>query len=275
MTQYLFGRVATLFAGVPGEQGLDFSGLRFAFDVTKSNEPTANAAKIQIFNLSQDSRTFLETDGVQVLLSAGYSPSNENDQLRGVFRGDIIRLETVKKGGDLITTVECGDSIKTLSSAKVNLALKPGAKLRTLLNEVTTALGVQQGEIQGVDGEQFLRGFSANGKASEQLDLIADKAGAQWSIHDGVLQIIKPNGFLPENAVLTSPETGLIGSPNKKVDKNGSVNIQFRTLLNPELLPNRRVSVESRFVSGVYKVTKVTYRGDTRSGDWFCDVEAS
>jgi hypothetical protein len=274
MSEFLFNRYASLVLNKPGVQGLDISGLRFSFDVTKTLDATANAARIEVYNLSQDTRTFAESDDVEIILAAGYSGLNNQPIAKGIFRGDIVRIQTEKRGGDVITTIETGDAIKAIAQKNVNISLKEGTPVLTLVQQAALQLGVGIGELQGFDGQSFLRGYSGSGKASDQLSLIADRIEADWSIQDGVLQFVKRDSSLSGKILVFSPETGLIGSPNKKIDDQGKTNVQFTSLLQPDIKPGIRARVTSRFVNGDYKVTKVTHRGDTRSGNWYSEVEA-
>ena len=279
MPEILFGRFATLYVGVPGRNGRDLSGLRFSFEVTKTLEGTANAAKILVWNLSQETRTFIEKEAAGtkkfvVLLSCGYSGLDDVPTARGIFRGDILRVEHQKQSGDIITTIETADEIKAIANSTVNLSYKEGTSLSTILRAAASSLGVSVGEIQGLDGKQFLRGYSASGKASSQLDLIAEQANADWSIQDGVLQLIQRDKSLPGTVISLNSNTGLLGSPNKRQDDKGNTEIQFTTLLQPKLVPGARVQLDSRFVRGVYKIQKLTHKGDTRQGGWFSEVEA-
>jgi hypothetical protein len=274
MNELLYGRFARLLLGVPGTVSRELSGLRVVFEVTKSIDSTANAAVIEVFNLSQLSRTLTEEKKVAVILNAGYTGENPLGIGKQVFFGDIVRSSTEKRGADLVTKIEAGDRIKSIGDSTINAAFKAGTPYTALLNECAKLLGVGLGEIQGVSGLQFLRGLSASGKVTDQLDLIASKANANWSIQDGVLQIIKKDSSNKESVVILNSESGLIGSPNKKTDDKNKTTIAFRCLMQPEIRPARRVRISSRFVTGDYKVTKVTHRGDTRSGDWFSEVEA-
>jgi hypothetical protein len=248
--------------------------LRISFEVTKTIDSTANAAKIEVYNLSQEPRTFAELDGVGVLLSVGYSGFNQNPVARGIFKGDILRIQHVKNGGDIVTTIESGDKIKAIANTNINVSFTSGTPIKRLIDVAAKEMGVSIGELQGIESKQFLRGYSSSGRAADQLSLLADMVDADWSIQDGVLQFVKRDKSLSQKILVFTPETGLIGSPNKKVDENGVTKIQFTCLIQSQLRPGAKVRVTSKFVSGDYKVTSVTHRGDTRGGNWYSEVEA-
>jgi hypothetical protein len=275
MNELLFGRFAQLFLGVPSTTGRDVSGLRVAFEVTRSIDATANAATIKVYNLSQASRLITESVGCAAILSIGYYGESSVGVAKGIFSGDIIRSTTEEGEAGLITTLEAGDKIRSMGTATVSVAYKSGTPINALVLEAAKQLGVGVGEVQGISGEQFLRGFSATGKATDQLDIIAKRLNADWSIQDGILQIIKKTNPNSESIVLLSSDTGLIGSPNKKTDDKGKTSVNFRCLMQPEIRPARKVRIESRYIKGGdYKITKVTHRGDTHGADWFSECEA-
>lgn len=279
MADILFGRYAELLVGKADQEGLDLSDFRIEFEITKSNDPTANSGKISIYNLSQESRTFMEQETNKdnpflIQLNAGYTGNSTAGESVGIYTGEILRAEHYKKGGDIVTALECSDSGSAIANSTVNVSYKAGTPLLTFLNAIAQQMNVEVGEIQNISGKQFLRPYAGSGKARNQLDFVAAQVGGEWSIQDGVLQIIQPEGSLEGNAILLTSETGLIGSPNKKQDDQGQTEVQFTALLQPLLKPDGLVRLESRFLEGDFKIKKLTHKGDTRSGPWFTECEA-
>src|SRR5687768_15447735 len=105
----LYKRVANLTVTNATGLGRDFSNLRVQFKVEKTSESASNKGIIKIYNLSKDSRTFIESDELQVRLSAGYAGLVEQ-----IFVGEIGpnaqgKTMSVRQPPDWITTIECGD----------------------------------------------------------------------------------------------------------------------------------------------------------------------
>lgn len=79
--------------------------------------------------------------------------------------------------------------------------------------------------------------------------------------------ILPVGGALQRTALLLSPETGLLDSP--EIGDHGHV--KAKALLIPDLVPGRLVVLESELARGTYRIEKAEYTGDTAGEDW--DVE--
>lgn len=97
------------------------------------------------------------------------------------------------------------------------------------------------------------------------------------------MQMVPASGYLPDEAVVLSAGTGLIGTP-KANDKG----IEIKCLLNPRLRiggarPARQrgrgpglkagAGREPRDVhDGLYRILSITFSGDTRGTDWYATL---
>ena len=114
-------------------------------------------------------------------------------------------------------------------------------------------------------------------------DICRDEV-AQWWTDAGKLNINKLDDNYTGEALVISPSTGLIGTPEQVT--NG---VSFRTLLNPNLKlsnPMMVVKIDQAVIrqmklqygslppspldqDGQYKIIKVVYSGDTRGDEWY------
>lgn len=274
----LFGRRANvLIKGPNSPQGRVLSGLRTVFSVTKSNDPTANAAEIIVYNMNQDSITFAKQTRSQIVLAVGYDEGMPTTALKVIFSGDIYRQTTNKQDDGIVTKFENADSLRAFQDAKINRSYKGGTSVTQVLDHIVDAVGLIKGSIQGLSGKQFSSGYSAFGDARAQLDVIAKKTDTIWSVQDGVLQFIPLGGSTPDPVILLTSDTGLVGSPNQKMLKVGQSEVQgveCISLLQPEIRPGRKIEIRSEFIEGRFTVQKVTHRGDTSDGPWYSEIEA-
>ena len=274
----LFGRRANvLIKGPNSPQGRVLSGLRTVFSVTKSNDPTANAAEIIVYNMNQDSITFAKQTRSQIVLAVGYDEGMPTTALKVIFSGDIYRQTTNKQDDGIVTKFENADSLRAFQDAKINRSYKGGTSVTQVLDHIVDAVGLIKGSIQGLSGKQFSSGYSAFGDARAQLDVIAKKTDTIWSVQDGVLQFIPIGGSTPDPVILLTSDTGLVGSPNQKMLKIGQTEVQgveCVSLLQPEIRPGRKIEIKSEFIEGRFTVQKVTHRGDTSDGPWYSEIEA-
>jgi hypothetical protein len=93
------------------------------------------------------------------------------------------------------------------------------------------------------------------------MDTITKSMNLKWSIQNEKIQVLGRGGANNEPPILMNSSTGLINSPGKT--KEG---IEFESLLNPDLVPGRRVKLDSLFIKGMYVVSVVTHDGDSQKG---------
>lgn len=246
--------------------------LRFTFKIERSTSKEPNTAQISIWNLNQQTRALLQELELQTVLEAGYVGSRAV-----IFSGQLEYGSPGRDGTDWITTLQSADGGKQISQARVNLSFGAGTGVGTVLLCLAEELGLglgnvaekaKAGSLRGAVTE-YLNGIALNGKAYDELEKIAKQMGLGLSVQDGQVQLLAPLETLRGDAVLLTKRTGLIGSP--EVGEKGRV--RARSLLQPDLIPGRRVRIESEQVTGFFKVMRSTFIGDTWGQDWYSDIE--
>lgn len=288
MTQ-LFGRAVSLQVGTiklttVAERSLDALmesdvpasqvTLDLAFEVEKSlSERTPNSAQIQIWNLNAAHRKEIqESPTVFVDLSAGYESG-----MSLIFRGDLREAHSFRDGPDWVTTITAGTGDEA-TKKRVRKSFAPGASVREVIAAAADALGVGLGnaskrliaaKTKGNDSPVMWNGYTLYGNVKRELTRVLKSCGLTWSIQDGELQIIDMLGSTDDIVYLLSPETGLVGSPER--GSKGATNV--RSLILPDIYPGRRVKIESANVNGVFRVETARHTCDTAGRDWYCDME--
>lgn len=254
-------------------------GLRVQFSVEKTLTKHPNTADVKITNLSESTRRQMRKKHAKVVLSAGY-----DDTIARIFSGQARTTDHARQGPEWETHIQCGDGEVQFRFSRVSESYGPGAALGDIITSLGRSMGVDLGNVReqveagGFRGnvDQFAQGYVAHGRASTELDRILRTAGFEWSIQDGALQLLKPGQTSKRQAVLLSPETGLVGSPEHGApDKKGKPSVmKCKSLLQPSIVPGGRVELRSQNVQGQYRVEKVKHTGDTAGGDWYSEVEA-
>lgn len=249
--------------------------LRIKFKVVRSSKKEPNTADIDIYNLRKDNRVALQEKNLAVSIEAGYTENTSQ-----IFLGDLEHSETVLDGRDWITTIQAADAGQAFKSARINVSLTGPAPIGDVLQTAADALGidlgnvadkVSAGSLRGALTE-FTNGIVLSGKAEKQLDKVVKSMGYSWSIQDGALQLLGPDETVGDQAFLLQSGTGLVGVP--EAGEDGLV--KARSLLQPEILPGKKVQIESigaESINGLYRVEKTTFVGDTWGSDWFVDIE--
>jgi hypothetical protein len=263
LTEYLFDRKVSFQFGLPGQMGKKFTDLRVTFDIELSSKAEPNKCKMQIFNLTQDSRALTEKEGLQVLLQAGYGQTLET-----IFQGDVKRVLSHREGSEIITDFEAGDGENSFTNSTVNKSFSPGISFESVITYVASSFGIPA-KVQGVQTESYLNGVTLSGSAKDSMTELTKKQGLLWYIQNGTLIVLKDGEGTGEQAVRLAADTGLIGSPKKK-DKG----IEITCLLNPKIQPERPVFLDAKNIKGVILPKKVKHKGDSHGGDFHTIIEA-
>lgn len=257
--------------------------LRLNFEITKSILSFPNIARITLYNANEDTLSALQERYSRIVLNAGY----EGD-VRLLFKGDIRNVFQSKTGADRLTTIYSGDGEQSWQNATFNKTLSENLSVSSAIEEVLkTFSDVNIGTLQGLpDVKDKLRGQVLSGSSKDIMDNFAEEYGFSWSIQDGEIVITPDEEPLQgDEAILVNVATGMIGSPTVT-----EIGVDVTTLLNPRMLPNRAFKVESvnadvaignlffRNVKrtngeGVFKIQEVTFRGDSREGEWLSSVK--
>lgn len=271
-----------------GGSGVLVEDLRVQFKVTKTQDSTPNEAIIKIYNLSPENEAKIKNEFDEIILNAGYKGAAEL-----VFRGNIKYVYRYKDGTDYITEIEAGDGDKDFTRAVMNETLAAGTTNSQLVDRAVGSFkglgGTTKGPIQ-LNERSRLRGRVISGNTRDILRDISSESGADWSIQDGQLEIIKVDSIRPGEAILITAETGMLGAP--EVNDKG---IEVRCLLNPKIRINGALKLDNNGIKakrlkekakklgikeepqggvarldpdGIYKVIKLEHQGDNRSNEW-------
>ncbi len=281
-----FKRQAQVIVGKAG-QGISISDARIQFDISKTVLSAPNTAVIRIFNLNQNNEQRIKNEFDDVLVNAGY----EGGTLL-IFRGNIKHVYRYRDGNDFITEIEAADGDKDFRSSVMNMTLAAGTTTEHLIDAaVSSFTETTRGAIQ-TPSRSYLRGKVVSGNTRDILDDHAGQINANWSIQDGQLTLISSNAVAPGTAVLITSDTGMLSAP--EINDKG---IAFKCLLNPQLRPNGAAKLDNNSIKakriraqalgkaieaekapvrldpdGIYKMIKVTHKGDTRGQDWISEV---
>ena len=252
--------------------------LRVNFEITKSILSFPNLCKLIIYNPNEDTLSTLQKKYTKILLNAGY----EGDLLL-LFKGEIRNIYQSKNGTDRIITIYAGDGERDWQNSTFNKTFTENVTISNAIQEVLKSfeevtIGVINGLPQVADK---LRGQTLSGSSKDILDGFADEYGFDWSIQDGEVVITPTESPLEgDEAVLVNAATGMIGSPTVT-----EIGADVTTLLNPRMLPNRAFKIESvnadiqlgnlffrnikrTSAEGTYKIQEVSFKGDSREGEW-------
>jgi len=264
----LFGRKWRVTVGSLQTEDLDVK-----FKVKRSLQRSPGACELEVWNLTSSHRSEIaDATRPMVRVEAGYQ-----EGMSMLFQGNERKTQHVRDGADWITKITAGDGEHAVRTARASRSFGPNAQLRDVVSYLADAMGVGTGNtneaIASASLDQlstvFPHGTAIHGQAATELHRILLSAGLEWSIQEGVLQILAQGQALNRQAVLLKPETGLVGVP--AVEKANVV--KAKALLIPDLVPGRLVRLESQTATGTYRIQKAEYSGDTFGEDWHVELE--
>lgn len=268
MTDELFSRTCSLIVN-----NLQVDGLRVVFKVEKSLGKEPNTAEIAVANLSKTSRGGMQSKGSNVVLLAGYEGNGAV-----IFSGVSRTITHTLEGSDWVTKITCGDGETSFTFDRISESFAPGTRVSVVARAIVRAMLVDPGnafsQVDKLEGK-FLQGYTLHGRAAVELDRILRPRGYSFSIQDGRLQILKPSETAVGRAILLTPDTGMIGSPELGAPEKtgGGSRLKVKSFLQPSFRPGGTVEVRSRLHTGQFRIEKVSHSGDTSGGDWYSSLE--
>ena len=255
-------------------KAVEIVDLRVQFSVEKHLQSEPNTATVTITNAARTTRSFLETKPLIVQIAAGY-----DGVTRHLFTGDLRFGSSTKQGTEWITELQLGDGDRAHRHARVARSYAPGTPVSTALRECAEAMGLDLPAPLVTSPElatQFSAGVSLSGPARDEMTKLLAPYGYHWSIQDGKLVILRDTDVRADQALVVSEDTGMLGSPEFGAPEkpDATPRLTVRTLLYPEVTPGGKISVQSRAVTGLYKITRVTHSGDSHGDEWVTEIEA-
>lgn len=305
--QILRDRIYSLIVGDEAD-AIEVNNLQMKFKVEKAsnNREKKNTAYVEIYNLSEDRRSKLEQDYVQVSLSVGYAQTG----LTNLFQGQVKNITTSKlknflskrEGTDIITRLEIDEMYTDLNGTTVSGFAPAGATVGSVIEKLSKSLpGVSRSQMNGTGVSTVLpSGYPMSGTPRQILDRLTRDYDIEWQIDQKVLYVSDQTGsFMKDtNSVHSFGQlSGLIDSPEyineeskrlrkardkaftgKKVneEKNPRSNaLKFKVLLTPSLTAGSIIHLDFHPLSGYYKVDEVIHEGDFRGSAWYSTVRCS
>lgn len=281
---YQKNRAYSLIVGDIGTgNGFEVTNLQLSFDVNKTSsaKDRTNSATIEITNLSEEKRKFLEQDYIAAVFSAGYHDTT----IKRLFSGQVTKATSRKNGTDIVTQISMGAEYTDLNHKTLSKFVAPGKTYKDVIEELRKELpGVSKTVYNGVNlNNPVIDGYPLSGSARQMLDEISESQQIEYHIDDGVLYANDMSGTSTDNfntAYLISKETGLIelpyavsGDPTRgKKDPVKKAGVQFKILLNPEIVCGSIVQLVDETFGGYYKVTSTRTYGQFRGNDWYTDL---
>jgi len=281
---------------------LQIQNLRVSFHVKKTSTTDFNTASIKVYNLNEETREKINAVdlGNIVIIKAGYV----GDKQEIIFVGNTV-LSTINiERPNVITTIEAQDGKIAMNQLKFSVSYAAGTFAVKILKDILgkTSLDIKHIDWTKIPDKQYKNGFCFQGDAKVLLTNVCNYLGVEWSIQNNQAKLIPVGKADTAKIIYLTPETGLIGSPEKiKDDALALYGSQFRkketikvvgatgkkyrksvgggykikSLLQPFVEPGSVVQVKSDTINDVqFRVVEVEHVGDTHGNDWYSNINA-
>lgn len=288
MTLRVFNRSALVTVATPrpdanffsdGTNAIEIRDLRVQFSIEKrlkSKKP--NTADIVITNLNEDSRKIMARKPLHVTLTAGH-----DGELRRLASGDVRWSQSNHDGVDWSTLLQIADGDRAFRHARVNKSYRAGTPIRTVLRDCAQAMGLTLPKAVDLATEldaPVVAGETLSGRCSDELTrLLAPYGFDAWTIEGGQLVVQRDTDARAEQALLVRPPADggtMIGRPELSAPSKAGKppTLQTKIVMDPRVLPGGRIVMQTRAITGTFKVVQVLHRGDTHGEDWYTEIEA-
>lgn len=289
---------------------LDVSAVDIEFKITSTIKAEPNKCVLTVWQLNQDHRAQLlkrnqpsgptgKKVGVAAQVEAGYV-----DNTGILFSGDLREVASARDRTAWKTVLSGDDGGRAVREGRINQTFTKGTPISRVLQACAGALSIGSGNVNDFSTTAAIAGVGStlphtmtlSGNASAALTRVTASIGLTWSIQRGVLTLLQKGKPLNLSAILLSPETGLVGSPEASIDSTISLGspqqfaanaiqklakpprpkdtsiLKAKALLIPGLVAGRKIVLRSRSFNGGYYITEVEYVGQTWSKDWHCNM---
>lgn len=285
MTQQYLRKIQLVVAD--DAKGIDLSNLHIKFAIKQWDLQTPNVLQCRVYNVADTTAAQIQKEFSKIILSAGY----ESGELGTIFDGTLVQVRKGRESPvDTYVDLSGADGDIALNFGTIQAALKAGSSYSDRVDVLAKAMGVKKGYIAPLPNDTLPRGKTMFGMARDHLRDLAMATDTNYSIQNGVLQILPRNGALPDETIELNSATGMIGFPEQTED-----GIQVKSLLNSRVKVGSKVKINnadiqsaelglslSSFQSnaflpsiaadGLYRTLVVEHSGDTRGQEWYTDM---
>lgn len=284
-------------------EALNISNLHCTFEVHKKRGRGGMYAICRIYNLTANTEDKLVMEGDRLIIEAGYQAyateeaTGENGekstittdlQYGKIFDGKIIwPSRTQESNTDYVLTLMAIDGDEPLNLNFISKTVNRGLNSRKIIETVSNDSEVKtpvNSLSDGLSEQRLPRAKTFFGAPYRYISDVCRGNAASFYIEDGVLNVVRLQDVNKDEAIVVTPKTGLIGTPQQM-----QFGVSFRLLLNPRIhlysmIKIKGVQVNEASVTPgqqqapldddwVYQVMELTHIGDTRGNQWYTEIQ--
>lgn len=224
------------------------------FNITFNADDEQPVDDVTITNLTPETINGMAI-GQTLILNAGY-----NDNLGNILVGKIQDIKTSSGAVDRSLKLTVTPDIAVILTAKVSKSYAPGTSASYIVKDVLSGVDIELGTIKLNSDIGYVYGKVISGTVDAVLKQLVKETGSFLFVRCNILYIVD-SIYEIDTGILLNSSTGLIGSP-ETVEENGSARYKITSLLNPMLTVGSVFRLESKYLSGLFRVEHGTHAGD-------------
>lgn len=237
--------------------------LEFSVPFSTENEP--DLSEIIVYNLSPGSVSMIKK-GIPVSLSAGYA-----GDVGMLCSGVVSSFSTVMDGVDRKTTLKIGTAAQAWQEKKIHKTYAKDTTAKMILEDLIQQFGVSIADMTVVKDVTYSKGKTVSGRLKDVVKKLAKETESKFYL-DKDRAYVRPFDKGTGSGFVLSPSTGLLGSPEPAELSEGNQKSKqgwkIRCLLNHNIGVDSLISVQSKEVSGMYRVVKGRH-----TSEWMTEME--
>lgn len=228
--------------------------LEIDFNIAFNADDEQPVNDVSIVNLTPETIRGIG-NGQTVILNAGYG-----DNMGNILVGKISDVATTSGSVDRTLKLMVAPDISVTLTAKVKKSYVPGTMASFAVKDILNGVGLEVGTIKLNADICYTDGKVFSGTVDAALKEIVKATGSFMFVRCNIIYIVD-SVYEIDTGILLNASSGLIGSP-EVVDINGAKGYKITSLLNPMLTLGSVFRLESKYLSGLFRVQDGTHSGD-------------
>lgn len=228
--------------------------LEIDFNIAFNADDEQPVNDVSIVNLTPETIRGIG-NGQTVILNAGYG-----DNMGNVLVGKISDVATSSSAVDRTLKLMVTPDVNVILSTTVSKSYAPGTMASFAVKDLLSGIGLEVGTIKLNADICYTDGKVFSGTVDAALKEIVKATGSFMFVRCNIIYIVD-SVYEIDTGILLNASTGLIGSP-EVVDINGAKGYKITSLLNPMLTLGSVFRLESKYLSGLFRVQDGTHSGD-------------
>jgi hypothetical protein len=241
------------------------------FDVNRDMGAQANTGDFKVYNLGSQTKKRIFQDlfslsvDRKVIFEAGY-----NGKLTTIFFGTLKKAYSSRVGTEIITELNCWDEgFGAFTTAFINKTYSAGWTqkdiIKAQMQSMTSANGLQMGEVGEFDTTQQPRGISLIGQGFAVLNKTTD---GMVFIDNNKINALQNHEVIDSLVPVIDSSSGLLGTPKRQDAK-----LTVECIFEPGIIVGQVIEIDSDVqdeFNGQYKVIGLHHSGimsETVAGD--------